>query len=228
MNPFVLPRSSNDLHGQFLDSEALRTTLPVLGEAHLRHILRVWVMQGIPYAFAPSPMLYEALREWLAPRLGVAPLDIALIGSARTGYSWAPEPQFSKAFSGRSDLDLAVISSDLFGRVRSAFLQWQDDCDLGKVLPDNRYQEASLTGLPKNLARGFIDPNKVPIRYQEIRKVQEAMFFLTRKLGSTPGAPPISKASIRVYETREAFERQLLLNLRLTQQSLKNTSAKAN
>jgi hypothetical protein len=178
-------------------------------------------MQGIPFAFGRSPLLYEAIREWLAPRLRVAPLDITLIGSARIGYSSSPVPKFSAVFNARSDLDLAVVSRDLFERIRADFLRWQDDCDLGKARPLDKYQEDSLQRLPKNIGRGFIDPDRVPTVYQEIKKVGWAMHILKGKLKETPNAPAISKASVRVYETREAFEQMLLVNLKVTQQSLR-------
>jgi hypothetical protein len=47
------------------------------------------------------------------------------------------------------------------------------------------------------------------------------MHILKGKLKETPNAPAISKASVRVYETREAFEQMLLVNLKVTQQSLR-------
>lgn len=216
----MLPRNSNDLNGQYLSSHALGTNLPLLGEVHMRHLLRLWFMQGIPFAFEPSPFLYEAIREWLAPRLGVAPLDITLIGSARIGYSPSPA-KFSAVFNAQSDLDLAVISKDLFDRVRTAFLRWQDDCDQGKTRPLDKNQEDNLKRLPINMGRGFIDTWQVPTAYEEIRKVEMSMHLLKGKLKETPNAPAFSKASIRVYETRDAFEQRLLVNLKGTQQSLK-------
>ena len=221
MRHFVQPRNSSDLNGQYLTSNALGTSLPLLGEVEMKHLLRLWFIQGIPFAFASSPFLYEAIREWLAPRLKVAPLDITLIGSARMGYSASPMPKFSTVFSARSDLDLAVVSKDLFERIRTDFLQWQDDCDLGKARPFGKNQEDNLKRLPKNIGWGFIDPDRVPTAYQEIKKVEWAMHILKDKLKETPNAPAIRKASIRVYETREAFEQRLLVNLKVTQQSLR-------
>ncbi|MFS6701099.1 hypothetical protein, partial [Staphylococcus aureus] len=53
-------------------------------------IARLWLSEGIPFAFKKSPALYEVVRVWLGTRLNVDPKEIHLSGSARIGQSLAP------------------------------------------------------------------------------------------------------------------------------------------
>ena len=50
-------------------------------------VARLWVAEGIPYAFRKCPALYEEIRSWLADGLDVDAKEISIAGSGRTGYS---------------------------------------------------------------------------------------------------------------------------------------------
>ena len=62
--------------------------LCVMGGHQARLTLaRLWLSEGIPFAFRQNPALYELIRAWIASRLGIDPKDVTLIGSARLGQS---------------------------------------------------------------------------------------------------------------------------------------------
>jgi hypothetical protein len=67
----------------------------------------------VPFAFEGAPDQFEAMRERLSSKLGVAIADITLVGSGRFGFSLDPT-RWGIAFSERSDLDIVVVSSHLF------------------------------------------------------------------------------------------------------------------
>src|SRR4029077_7660969 len=79
-------------------------------------IARLWMSEGIPFAFLKSPALYEAVRTWVASRLVIEPKEITLTGSARLGQSLTPA-RLGAPFSDKSDLDFATVSSSLFDRL---------------------------------------------------------------------------------------------------------------
>ena len=49
--------------------------------------VRAYLQERTPAAFAPRPMLWEAVREWIAQRLKVHAREVGLSGSAQSGFS---------------------------------------------------------------------------------------------------------------------------------------------
>lgn len=70
------------------------------------------LFDGIP-AIWPKDLEYVRWRHEVAGRLGVDPMSVQLVGSARLGYSLNPKKDFKKFDSG-SDLDIAIISPEIF------------------------------------------------------------------------------------------------------------------
>ena len=182
-------------------------------------VVRLWLTEGTPYAFRGCPALYDALRAWLGQKLSVCPKEITLIGSGRIGFSLAASGDYGRPFSGQSDLDLSVVSVQLFEEFRTCFLQWKDDYKNQIVTPPNptarQYWDANLSSVPANLAKGFIDTYKIPNRnrYRVAQSANEVLWLLKEKLKITPGAPQIKTASIRIYSSWRALVSQVSLNL---------------
>ncbi|RZE63060.1 hypothetical protein C0R01_17700 [Streptomyces albidoflavus] len=72
------------------------------------------LFDGTP-AVWPQEINYIKWRHLVATELGVDPMAVQLVGSARLGYSINPRKNFRK-FQEDSDLDIAVISPELFDR----------------------------------------------------------------------------------------------------------------
>jgi hypothetical protein len=70
------------------------------------------LFEGTP-AIWPKNIEYVRWRHEIAKRLNVDPMGIQLVGSARLGYSLSPGKKF-KRFDGDSDLDIAVVSDEIF------------------------------------------------------------------------------------------------------------------
>jgi len=187
---------------------------------HSREMLvRLWLTEGAPFAFRACPAIYEDVRGWLGSRLGVCPKEITLLGSARIGFSLAPQPRYGRPFGSDSDLDLSIVSARLFQDVSATFARWEADYRSGGISPLNpterRYWEANVVFGHNNLPRGFFDVNKLPARdrYPLIQQVTQAMWVLIEKLKVTPVAPKPSKASVRVYESWRALVARVSFNL---------------
>ncbi|MFD0557090.1 hypothetical protein FB566_2345 [Stackebrandtia endophytica] len=72
------------------------------------------LFDGTP-AMWPQELKYVKWRHQVASALEVDPMAIQLVGSARLGYSINPKKNFKK-FHKDSDLDIAVISPELFDK----------------------------------------------------------------------------------------------------------------
>jgi len=190
------------------------------GDRDVRYaIARLWLSEGIPYAFRTLPGLYESLRRWLARELDVSAKEITLIGSGRQGYCLSPGKDTGRPFGNHSDLDLTIISERHFRKLETAFERWNIDYAAGTVSPRNdierKYWDDNKKSVPIGLKRGFIDPKKIPTwnRYPEAQMIAQVKYFAHEKLKITPEAPAVRELSIRIYRDWDSFIRQMAINL---------------
>ena len=187
-------------------------------ESHLA-LARLWLSEGIPFAFREVPGIYEAIRAWLSIRLTVDPKEITIIGSARVGQALSPGESFGKPFSEKSDIDLSIVSLSLFERLRDEFNAWAYDYETGEVKARNAREKTfwddNLSRVQKILQRGFIDAKLIPLfaKYPLAQSVGQSMYLLREKLRLTEGAPKVIEANLRAYRNWDSFARQLALNL---------------
>jgi len=217
IKPFAtIPQLSNRLPSP----DELKTALTNASRNVYEAFARLWLTEGFPTAFTSAPAIYEDLRGWLASQLSVHAKEVTVVGSARMGYSLKPEPDFGRQFGPRSDLDLGVISKDLFARVASAYEEFSSDLRSGKIAPRSDRERSDWDENVKfgirNIPRGFFDPDKIPTfnRYPVVQQVGQSMWMLKKKLDVTPGAPQVRKASIRVYRDWQSLIDNKSLNLK--------------
>ena len=85
-------------------------------------IAKVFLLEGLPFVFSKSPMKYLIFREQVADRFNVGYQDICIVGSAKLGFSPSAH-KFEVPFSTTSDVDVVIISSDLFYRGTHALFE---------------------------------------------------------------------------------------------------------
>jgi hypothetical protein len=82
-----------------------------------------WFFGGIPYVFRETKSAYAELRALLGSKLRVSERNVVMVGSARLGFSPAPG-KFGKKFRVGDDLDIIVVSSELFDAGWRDLLRW--------------------------------------------------------------------------------------------------------
>jgi hypothetical protein len=216
MTRFELSDAAIKLKDRYLAADDFRTVILKLDKRETFAVVQQWMTEGIPYIFTEAPLLYEAMRSWLAMRLELNAKELTLIGSGRLGFSFKVT-RFGEFFSQRSDLDFTAVSSHLFDGGKSSFNHWKEDYQVGRVQPRNSTEEAywkqNLLGVPSSIARGFIDPHFLPNRYEWPKRISQSLYLLQGKINLTPSAPKVRKVSIRVYSDWAAFVKQMQLNL---------------
>lgn len=219
MLPFEISEKFRDFNKLYPECEHLVQIIKSATYNENLEIARLWLSEGIPYAFKNCPILYEKMRGWMALRFGIHAKEITLIGSGRIGYSLAPPPKLGKAFNNTSDLDFSAITNKLFDKCVFAFALWSDDFSKGIVSPMNSaekfYWEENLKTVPNNISKGFIDPYKIPLRdkYKIAQIIENTLWMLKERLIRTKFAPQIKRATLRVYKSWDAFLNQLRINL---------------
>ena len=94
---------------------------------------------------------YFSLRLLIAKQFKVHPNEVLVVGSAKLGFSIAPQKKF-RPFGEKSDIDVVIVSDSLFSSVwSSVYSIWID-----KVIWEAEHD------FKKYLFRGWIRPDKLP------------------------------------------------------------------
>jgi len=218
MRPFKVSQPISELREVYPEGVKLIDVAKRVDDAELNSIARLWLSEGIPYAFKEIPALYESIRSWIGAQLNVHPKEITLIGSARLGSSTVPK-KLGKIFDPSSDLDWSIISEVLFDKCCVEFSTWRKDFECGVVKPRNTnekmYWDDNLDSCQNTIKRGFIDPYKIPTwhRYPLSRLIADTMWRVKARSEKTDGAPQFCKATLRVYRNWRCFVKQMVINL---------------
>ena len=219
MKPFKVVNSLEKLVDPYPNPKDLLNAAREGGKPAQDAISRLWLSEGIPHAFNQCPALYESVRWWLSKRLNVHAKEISLVGSARLGKSYTLK-QLGKPFDSQSDLDLFIVSSDLFKKLKKEFFLWAHKFETGQIVPKNdaekKYWPENKNKVPSMIKRGFLDTKFIPnhFDYPVTQRVSQTMWRLVERLKITPDAPKPKFASIRCYSSWESFVRQKSLNLK--------------
>lgn len=179
--------------------------------------IRHTIINNIPFGFKSTPILFERIIQYLSDKLKVNNSDIRLIGSAKTGFSVSPPPEYGRAFGPHSDLDFSIINQELFLTLEREFNSWAIQFKNGKLRPNSsaqlRYWPANLETCTNTIRRGFIDVNKIPAHSQFLKTqtLNNSMFLIRDKLFKFQNIS-VRKASVRIYKSWDAFLRQLKFN----------------
>ncbi|MCH5645625.1 hypothetical protein [Gordonia sp. ABSL49_1] len=99
----------------------------------IEYFVSARLFDGVPAIWTRN-VEYVRWRHEIAQRLDVDPIAIQLVGSARLGYSINPAKNF-KIFNEDSDLDIAVVSPELF---EAAWLQLRNIVDRHDELKERK------------------------------------------------------------------------------------------
>lgn len=227
MQPFSVPEFAGKIIDIYPDSETIMIAVGRSEESDIQSIARLWLSEGIPFAFREKPALYEVIRNWISNRLSIHPKELTLIGSARVGCSLAPPPKTGKRFNDESDLDWSAISEKLFISCKNEFELWASDYDNGIVNPNKsgkKYWDENFVRCPNTIKRGFIDPFKIPTydKYPLSQNIAHTMWLIGKKCELTREVPKFKKSTLRVYRDWNSFIKQLSLNLKFVSCALRS------
>jgi hypothetical protein len=217
--PFTIKESSKQLVEIYPPSDKVKDVFSNATENERYGIIRLWITEGIPYAFKENPLLYEEIRTFVAKGVKVHPKEVTLVGSARIGYSLKPKV-WGRNFTKDSDLDFTIISNELYTRLVKDFQKWVGDIESRRIIPRTPNQLKSWLGsietLNLNINKGFIyTKNLFPHRsYPTVAQSYSTMNNLKDRLSATPNCPKLSDLSIRIYSSWNTCIRQIQINLK--------------
>jgi hypothetical protein len=131
-------------------SDELRKFKRELPVTDLCKLLRRRIVTGPAYVYPNHDHRYE-LCEAVADKLSVHPAKVLIVGSAKLGFSIAPDKRY-RHFGDTSDIDVVVVDSALFDRI------W---VEIHKTI-ESRVTWPNRNQFAKYLLRGWIRPDLFP------------------------------------------------------------------
>lgn len=218
MKPVEVTQALSDITGFYPDISKVKALFEDATYRSNLMFVRLWLAEGIPFAFSECPSLYQFSREWLSERLNIDPNEISLVGSSRLGYSFNPS-KLGEKFDEKSDLDYVIVSSSLFQKCSDASYRFVSDFEASKIAPskpgESRWWPQDVAYIKRNTPKGFINHGKVPNwnSYEETRYVEDQFSRLSNVLRKESKCPKFSKASFRIYKDHNSFAKRAALNL---------------
>lgn len=206
-SPFPLSQPGANVPYSILDAANFRDTIIALPIEELAGFLRAHVRSRIPAAFSEAPMLWEAVRNWLAARLMIDAHEIGLVGSAQVGFSTGPH-KFGKPFSNSdSDFDFFIVSSELYEHLIPEVRRF---CSLEESNSETKYRD-QIDTLSGTARRNFFDLKQVPLqtRYPQCANLSNIASMVVDKLKQHDFQ--LRHSYFRVYKTWDSYSRQILL-----------------
>lgn len=219
INPFILSPETSNLKELYPEASLLKDIYTKTNSTERLGIIRLWMTEGIPYAFKEHPLLYEEIREFIAKGINVDAKDITIVGSARIGYSLSKH-EWGRPFNSNSDFDFTIVSNDLYKAIVGDFQRWVKDIELKRTLPKDVTEMSvwlnNIKYLDEKIPTGFIQVKFIPYHknYPTVKKCLDTIWLLRKKLDLTQIAPRVSDASIRVYSSWKACIHQLQINIK--------------
>jgi hypothetical protein len=120
-------------------------------------IVEEHILSGQPFAFENDQPSYDLLRAEISRELTVDVPAIHLVGSGQIGFSLAPE-KFGTPFRPESDLDIAVVDSQMFDEA------WMDMLRLGNAYYSlkQRVRDMLKQHRENNIYWGMMYPDSLP------------------------------------------------------------------
>lgn len=123
----------------------------------LDQVVREHLFTGTPYVFRQAPIHMDTLRSHIVTRLKIRENGIAIVGSAKLGFSMSPDA-FPGRFSAKSDIDVVVVDEALYDRIWLNMLEWHYPRRRVR-LDDSEYKW--YTTRQRELYWGWFSPDKI-------------------------------------------------------------------
>lgn len=212
-----LSKTASSITNSFSVPTDFKSYYKTIGNNERRSLVRHFIVNNVPFAFKDKPILYEQITQYIADKLQITPTEVKLIGSAKTGFSISPLPDYGKTFGQHSDLDFSIVNEELFNTLEDEFTDWADKFKQKQILAFNSTEEGywyqNLDSCPRQLNNGFIDTKFIPNRniFAMTSKINNSLFFIKKYLAETHNIK-VKKASASIYRNWFSFAGRLNRN----------------
>ncbi|HFK5511079.1 TPA: hypothetical protein ACGZ9U_001998 [Elizabethkingia anophelis] len=200
---------------QITTSDFLKKNYFNLRDTEKKSLLNFLIISNFCHAFKVKPLIYEQITQYIADKFKIKKNQIILLGSARTGFAIDPK-NYGRKFSENSDLDFAIIDSNLFENCVNDFKLWKRKTENNEYeeKQKNKFWNDNQTNLNYQIKKGFIDTYKIPnfIEFTTTQQINHSLSLVVLNLESIQRIK-VKEASARIYKDWDTFQRQLKINI---------------
>jgi hypothetical protein len=129
-------------------------------------VVQRYILDEPPFAFRENMEQYYELRKLVCEKFGIHYMDFSIIGSAKLGFSLNPD-KIGKAFSEDSDIDIAIISNQLFDKVWTDLIEYRNSNTIDiRLDPETKRR---FDRLQWTMFFGHIRPDQMPKEFDFCR-----------------------------------------------------------
>ena len=160
---------------------------------------------------------YDDFKLYMSKELGLHVNNIAIVGSAKLGFSLSPSKNYSRfrdqpdENNQKSDIDLVVVSQSLFNKSWQAFLSLH----LRTYLP-------VYAPIAKNIFKGFVSLKEIDTRDEFFDEWSRKVEPLKKDLQTIFNIP--HEINYRIYDSWESVENYHILGLKALKTELEESN----
>lgn len=176
---------------------------------------RKHVLHGVPHVFDARENDYYDFRKKIAENFDINFHEVYITGSGKLGFS----PFKNKIFDLDSDIDVAIISNDLFERLMWEINKFQLDLRLSRTTFDV-HELKKYHDFLEYIAMGWLRPDKLPTSVK-IKKIKNEWFDFFRDLSYGKSEVGNYKVVAGVFKSYQHFESYNISGFKVLQDKLK-------
>lgn len=172
------------------------------------------ILHGTPFVFAGRDDDFYAFRKRIAQNFSIPFHEVFITGSAKLGFS----PLKNKKFDFDSDIDVALVSPELFERIMRDIANYQMKFRRQR----NVVRENELTMYHEFLeyvAMGWIRPDKLPISFQ-MKAFKTGWFDFFRAISNGKSEVGNYKVNAGVFKSHQHLEEYSFSSCQFIRQKL--------
>lgn len=124
-------------------------------------IIRKYLLHGTPFIYRENEDLYFEIKQHVADFFNISTTKVVMVGSAKLGFSIAPHKLWNN-FSDESDIDIVVISEDVFDEYWKELLDFNINIEIRDKEEDKRYKK-----FLEYFLKGWLRPDLFPFEYDK-------------------------------------------------------------
>ncbi|MDJ0729943.1 MAG: hypothetical protein QNJ33_08120 [Crocosphaera sp.] len=177
-------------------------------EEEIIDFCRKYLIHGIPYIFTDNQDNYYEFRKRIANQFDINFYEIYITGSAKLGFS----PFKEKKFNYNSDIDVAIISPQLYEKMLEPIYEYQMKLrKQRKSISEEELKE--YHSFLEYTAIGWIRPDKLPKSFG-VKILRKSWFEFFKSISYGRSEVGNYKVSAGVFKSYSYFERYTISTLK--------------
>ncbi len=176
------------------------TLLKCEGKDEILDFARKYIIHGIPYVFELREEDFFDFRNRISKHFSIDYYQVYIVGSGKLGFSYLKGTEFSYD----SDIDVAIVSEELYDRYLKYIRKFQYDIERSReLLVQNEYAE--YIKFLKYMAKGWMRPDLLPAKINGI-DIKTGWFEFFKSISYDKSEVGNYKVSGGVYKNYDYLE----------------------